>query len=250
MAPDEQAMGQVPVPMVGIDTNPIAPDNASINSGVMGGHVSTADDERDSYWNRAMGKAPRAVAPRPLSPAPVGSPAEPVVTASRVPEAPKAGRRRWGLVPVGGAIVALVAGLGGGAAFALWSTHGSGSGSAKARTSQNVTVEAATGTVSSYLVPNGSTADLTLTITNPNPFTVNITNISQNGTSFNVSGGNGCTSANSGVTVPTQSGLSVPVSPGTNVVVHIANGAMMSTTSNSGCQNASFQIPVFVTVHQ
>ncbi len=95
---------------------------------------------------------------------------------------------------------------------------------------------------------------------NPNSYAVTITGISQNGP-VAVVGGTGCTSdsgsepslilGNSGVSVPTQSGLvgySLPALSTSNV--DITNGASMTMSSNSGCQGASFQIPVTITVHE
>ncbi|HWE55775.1 MAG TPA: hypothetical protein VG435_09690, partial [Acidimicrobiales bacterium] len=110
-------------------------------------------------------------------------------------------------------------------------------------TAQAVTVVAATGTVSSKLQPGGS-ADLTLTINNPNSYAVTVIAVQQSGP-ITVSGGSGCTSdsgsepsltlGNSGVSVSTQSGLAVSVPSGSGQAVHIANGATMTTASDSGC---------------
>ena len=59
----------------------------------------------------------------------------------------RARRRRWRLVPVVGAVTALVAGLGGGAAFAYFTASGAGSGNGQATSGRPVTisVDAATG---------------------------------------------------------------------------------------------------------
>lgn len=157
--------------------------------------------------------------------------------------------RRRALIVALGAAVALLLAMGGGAAYAYFSSHGSGSGVATAGTGpQSVTIVAATGTPTSSLQPGGS-ADLTLTLNNPNSFAVKITGISQNGT-LTVAGDSGCTASNSGVTVPTQTGLSVTIPAGSGQVAHIANGAAMSSSSNSGCQGAQFQVPVTVTVQE
>lgn len=157
--------------------------------------------------------------------------------------------RRWRRSPFAlGAVVALVLGLGVGSAYAFLTASGLGTGTATVRHATAVTVLAATGTPSSKLHP-GASADLTLTITNPNSFPVKIVSISQKATPLTVVGGTSCTAGNSGVTVPTQSGLSISVTPGTTSV-HVPNGASMSTSSANGCQGASFRIPVTVTVEQ
>ena len=170
-------------------------------------------------------------------------------------------QRRRPLVLVLAGTFALVVGLSGGVADAFWTSTGSGTGSGATGTALQVTLVAATtGTSLSKLIPGG-TADLRVQLNNPNSFSVSIVGISQNGP-VTVVGGSGCTSdsgtwpsltlGNSGVSVPTQTGLSVTVASGpiTNVLVHVANGASMNASSASGCQGATFQIPVTVTVQR
>jgi hypothetical protein len=160
---------------------------------------------------------------------------------------PRAFIRWWRRAPlVVGAAVALVVGLAAGAAYGYF-TLGSGSGTASVGTVQSVTVLAATGTPTSKLIP-GTSADLALTLDNPNSYAVNIVSISQNG-SVNAVGGIG-TCSTTGVSVPTQTGLSISVASGSSVNVDIPNGASMSTSSDSGCQGASFHIPVTITVQK
>jgi hypothetical protein len=166
-------------------------------------------------------------------------------------------------------IVALLAtiliglfGLGVGAAYAYLTSHGAGSGAASTGTASQVNVIAVAGgnSPASTLVPGGS-ADLVLEFNNPNAYPVTIVGIAQNGnvTPSNGTGpGTACagpTGDNTGVGV-TNSVLNVSVPSGNNVVVHIdtanggVNGATMSTSSASGCQGATFQIPVTVTVRR
>ena len=78
------------------------------------------------------------------------------------------------------AAVALTGALAGGV-FAYWKTSGSGSGAASTGTALSVTVIAASGTPTSALQPSGS-ADLVVTLTNPNAYAVTIVGIAQNGT--------------------------------------------------------------------
>jgi hypothetical protein len=153
--------------------------------------------------------------------------------------------RRTGLVL--GTAMALLLGLGAGAAYAYFTGTGSSNGSATVGTPQAVTVIAASGTVSSKLIP-GANADLLVELNNPNNYSVTITGISQNG-SVSASGGIG-TCTNTGVTIPTQTGLSITVASGSNVQVHVPNGAAMDIATDSGCQGATFQIPVTVTVQR
>ena len=143
------------------------------------------------------------------------------------------------------AVVALTAGLGTGAAYAYWSAGASGSGTASTGTPSPVSVVAASGTVSSTLVPGG-TADLLVALNNPNTFPVTLTSVAQNGLVTGAPAG--C--ATSGVSVPARSGLSITVASGANVVVHVPGGAAMSTVSDSACQGGTFSIPISVTVQR
>jgi hypothetical protein len=147
------------------------------------------------------------------------------------------------------AAIALLVGLASGSAYAYWHAAGSGNGSATTGTASAVTVQAVgSGSPTSSLIP-GSSADLLVQLNNPNSYPVTIVAVSQTGSAFTVTGGTGCTSANSGVSVPTVTGLSIAVGTGTQLV-HIANGTAMSSASASGCQGASFQIPISVTVQK
>jgi hypothetical protein len=134
---------------------------------------------------------------------------------------------------------------------------GSGSGSAITSRFQSVVVVPATvGSPSSTLLPGGD-ADLVVQVTNPNDYPVTIIGVSQFG-GVVVSGRTGCSSdpawpstlGNSGVSVNPLTGLTISVAPGSDVVVHIPGGVSMSTASASGCQGATFQIPVTVVVHK
>lgn len=159
------------------------------------------------------------------------------------------------------AAAVVVVGLGAGAAYAYWTAPGTGSGVATtgAPSQVHVIAVASGNDAATTLVPGGS-ADLVLEFNNPNSYQVTIVGIAQNG-SVSPSGGNGpgtaCSGSpdNTGVGV-TTSALNVPVAAGNNVVVHIdvanagVNGATMSTSSVSGCQGATFQIPVTVTLHR
>jgi hypothetical protein len=154
------------------------------------------------------------------------------------------------------AVVATVS-LGAGAAYAYWTSHGAGSG-AVTTTGAGATVHviAVTGgnDPATRLAPGG-TAELVLELSNPNSFAVTISGITQNG-DVTPNGGSGpgaaCTGGaggTTGVSVPSQ-GISVAVASGAHVVVRVPAGASMSTGSASGCQGATFEIPVTVMVQQ
>jgi hypothetical protein len=146
-----------------------------------------------------------------------------------------------------GAVVALSAGLGSGVATAYWTTTGTGIGSATTGAPQAVTLIPASGTVDDALFPGG-TADLLVALDNPNSYPVTITGISQRvGSPVEAVGSSG-TCTVTGVSVPTRSDLTITVASGANVTVHVPAGAAMSAASDSGCQGATFRIPVMVTV--
>ena len=165
--------------------------------------------------------------------------------------------KRYRLLPVAGFILVLTIAGGVGSAFAYFTALGSGSARANVGNLQAISVVAATGTPSSNLL-HGGTADLTLTLDNPNSYQVTITGVSQDGP-VTVVGGSNCTSdsgtwpsitlGNSGVSVSSVTGLSTPLPNGTNDV-DILNSVTMTTNSYTGCQGASFQIPVTVTVQK
>jgi hypothetical protein len=154
------------------------------------------------------------------------------------------------------------------AASAMWSSHGTGAGKSKATTMQALTFGVAT-TSGTALLPGSTPGNVTtpggtmsLNITNPNPFTVNITSVTQAGL-VNVDGTHaalGCTSdtgtwggsvvqGTGHVTVPTKSGLAVAVAPGTRTVT-IPDSVQMATNSNTNCQGATFTAAVTITVSQ
>lgn len=156
--------------------------------------------------------------------------------------------RRWVRKPLlFGAVVALVVGLGAGTAFAYFTSLGSGSGVASVGTPQDVTVVNASGTVTNLLYP-GATGDLLVELDNPNSYPVTIVAIAANGTATGSGGIGSCVTT--GVSANTQSGLSITVASGNNVAVVIPNGASMDATSDSGCQGATFSVPVTITVHK
>jgi hypothetical protein len=174
-------------------------------------------------------------------------------SSARPVDNPRARLRRRGrrALIVSGTVVAL--GLVAGPALAYFTGGGSGAASAGMTTLQPVTVSSAV--PASSLLP-GATADLALTVYNPNTTSVTVTGVSQAG-GVSVAGGSGCTGdpgwpgslGNSGVSAIAQGGLSIGVAGGATVTVHVP-GASMSATSAAGCQGATFQIPVAVAVQQ
>ena len=150
------------------------------------------------------------------------------------------------------ATLAVVAGAGSlalGAAAYAWLTH-SASGTAAAATSgmSPVTVTALNGgdATSTDLQPGG-TADVVLRINNPNPYAARLVAVTANGAVSATGGVGAC--ATTGVSLVAQSGLSVTLPPGATTLVDLPGAASMSAASASGCQGATFSIPVAITVH-
>jgi len=136
-----------------------------------------------------------------------------------------------------------------GPAYAWFNSRGQGAGSASTSTFRPVTVAALIGgdSPSSELAPGGQ-ADVILRISNPNSFPVTLVSVSANG-AVTASGGVGaCTTT--GVSFANVSGLAVSVAAGGTTLVHLANAASMSSASSSGCQGATFSIPVAIVVHE
>jgi hypothetical protein len=133
-------------------------------------------------------------------------------------------------------------------AIAYFVAAGFGSGSGSNGTLQPVTVVAFVGgdTESSSLYPGGPAAEVIVRLTNPNAFSVKLVSVTGNGTILADGGHASCTTT--GVTFTNQTGLSI-ILPSGSALVHFPSAALMSTASSTGCQGATFSIPVTVTVH-
>ena len=139
--------------------------------------------------------------------------------------------------------VTLVAGV----AFAAWVTDGAGQGTARAKTAVALTTVAVPASTAS-LYP-GADAKVTVRVTNDNDYPVRITNIAY-GTPANTTAsgalGSCATGADAALTFSDQAGLAL------DVVAHSSSsfdvdGVRMGNTSLSGCQGATFVIPVTLT---
>jgi hypothetical protein len=158
-----------------------------------------------------------------------------------------ASRRRLTIVAAVAATL-VAAGL----VFAAWITSGSGSSYARAGSSQALSTLDASADTSATLYP-GVTGDVTLKVSNPNPFPVRVTGVSLNGTNADITPDGGHPSCSpTGVSFTNQSGLSIDVpakSGGTNgtATATLSDAVSMSNASADGCQGATFTIPVTLT---
>lgn len=151
-------------------------------------------------------------------------------------------RHAAGLLVVVGALAI------GGAAFAWVSTSSSGTAEASTSTMSPVTVAALgdADATTSDLQPGGA-ADVVLRVSNPNPYAARLVAVAPNGAVTATGGVGTCTTT--GVTLVAQSGLAVALPADTTTLVDLPAAATMSAASSSGCQGATFSIPVAITVH-
>lgn len=144
------------------------------------------------------------------------------------------------------ALIAVLAGIGAGAAWGGLRAQEQGSRVTVVGKILPVVVLPSTGTVDPRVHP-GSRAPLRLRLTNPNGAPVLVVGLAERGTAVTVRGGTGCSSATAGVRVPARRNLHIPLPRGRHVVV-VPTGVQMSADSASGCQGASMSIAVTVTV--
>ena len=130
-------------------------------------------------------------------------------------------------------------------ASAAWLANGDGSGYVKAGTSEDLGTVAATS--SEDLVPN-TTADVVVSVTNPNPFAVDLTDIEQSTGAEITSNQSGCDASNHDVTFTDLTDITagtyvIPAnSPGFEIT--LPNAVDMQEDSANECQSAVFTIPV------
>ncbi|MCO4238047.1 hypothetical protein [Pseudarthrobacter raffinosi] len=146
------------------------------------------------------------------------------------------------------ATVTLCLATGVGGAYAYWATVGAGSGAATNGTMATVTVEAlvAGDSPQNTLAPGG-TADVAVRAHNPNGYAVRVYAIRGDGAATAVGDPTGCPATGTGVTfvdpaAPLAPTVSIPAN--SSVLITLQGAAAMSTASLSGCQGATFSLPV------
>jgi P pilus assembly chaperone PapD len=135
--------------------------------------------------------------------------------------------------------------LASGVTFGGWNVTGTGSGYSKAVSAQSLTLSDASASTTAQLYPGGS-GDLVVKVTNPNPFAVTITGVSNGSGSITSNKGAAC-DASTGVTYTNTTGLSQAVAAGATVTFSVSGKVAMSNASDSTCQGATFTIPITVT---
>jgi len=129
------------------------------------------------------------------------------------------------------------------ASYAAWTTNGAGTASAQAGTSTALTTSAVAVTTG-LLYPSGPAGDVKITVNNPNPYPVRITQVAGTGTVTATGGTGTCTVT--GVSFTTQNGT-YDVAANASATFTFAGAASMSNVSQDGCQNATFAIGVTLT---
>jgi hypothetical protein len=142
---------------------------------------------------------------------------------------------------VAGFVLALA---GSGVAYAYWSTAGSGVGSAAAGTVTSLSLTP--GTPANRLYP-GASADVSLTITNPNAVTVRVPRLtldtSQGTSGFSADASHaGCGLAALTYTTQTNSGNGWTVPASGSLTLTLSGALAMAASATNACQGATFQI--------
>jgi hypothetical protein len=153
--------------------------------------------------------------------------------------------RRRKLVSVLTLVGALAVGA---AAWAYFTSSGSGSAHASTASMSTVTLSATAGTPSTPLYPGG-TGDVSLEVNNPNAYAVTLVSVAlkTGGTITADVGHSSCTTT--GVTFANQTGISSTIPPGASQYqIRLPGAVSMNSSSLSGCQGATFSIPVTITV--
>jgi hypothetical protein len=154
--------------------------------------------------------------------------------------APNSASRRWRLVPVAGAAGALVAGLGGGAAFAFFS---GGPGTGDVATGSPVTLDAVATTGPADLLP-GEAGAVSFTVHNPNAFGATFAQVTPGATVVSDNTGL-CPSADVSVaqTLPYTFSPAIAVSPGSTSGRQSIPGFVELAPSAPGtCQGVTFTV--------
>jgi hypothetical protein len=138
--------------------------------------------------------------------------------------------------------MAIVGLLAAGIAFAAWTASGDGEGYAQATTAQPLTTVDVSADTVATLYP-GATGDVALSISNPNDYAVQVTDVARNDA---IAADNVNCNAGS-VTFEDQSGLTLDVPANGSAVFTLSGSVSMDGTANDDCQGAVFTIPVTLT---
>lgn len=169
---------------------------------------------------------------------------------------PSSKQQRWTRrALVVGALNAIV--LGGGLAYANWSTSGAGTGAGSAGSALPVNGTVTTVASSATLLYPGSSAPLVVNVHNPNPFPVQVSAVTlTNGQLPSSIGGTPknattCTSAASAVSLvgaASATGLTTAIAANADATVTLPAAVAMGLGSDDGCQSAVFTFATGIAV--
>ena len=138
------------------------------------------------------------------------------------------------------ALGVMIAGLlAAGIAFAAWTATGTGSGYARATSAQALTTVDVSATTNPTLYP-GATGDVDLSISNPNIYPVQVTDVTGNGAISTAAVG--CDA--SVVAFSNQTGLALDVPPSGTADFTLVDSVSMDAAAGNACQGAVFTVPV------
>lgn len=142
-------------------------------------------------------------------------------------------------------------------ALAYFTSGGSGTGTSRTGTLKPLVIHHATaGSTSTPLYP-GKSGDLAVKVSNPNSSPVTLRRVAQGG-GVSVDRGAGCTNdpgwpetmGTSGLSIPEPIELTTTLDSGETLELHLPGAASMSPASATGCQGATFYIPITLEVSQ
>ncbi len=132
-----------------------------------------------------------------------------------------------------------------GVAFATWTADGTGSGTARARTAQTITVNATTGTADLY--PGFTQGDVHFILTNTNPYPVQFTSMTPG--AITSSAPVACPASNLTVAPASSLGLDVGANA-TSGSLSIDGVVTLASAAPDGCQGVTFTVAVSLTGSQ
>lgn len=147
------------------------------------------------------------------------------------------------MAPIGATGLVIGGTLALGTAAASWRAAGDGTGNAAATSAVDLTTLDASALAPAELYP-GSTGDVIVLLSNPNPFPLDVDRIDGAGT-ITSDAGAAC-DASTGVTFDDRQGLALVVPAQSTLTVTLADAASMAATSDDACQGAVFSIPVTI----
>lgn len=135
-------------------------------------------------------------------------------------------------------------GIGGTAAWAAWTAHGSGAG--RGRAGQSLQISTLGTTSHGTLLYPGGSGDLTVNVNNGNAFPIRVTTVVPTAPAVADPAHHaaGCSGSATGVTVDSFTTVTLPVPANAHQEFTLANVVHMSSGSDNACQGAVFTIPV------